>query len=131
MKEFNNRVAVVTGAASGIGRAMAGRFAAAGMKVVLADIEAEALSTAEQEMQAQGATVLPVVTDVSKAAEIEALAQKTLEVFGGVHIVCNNAGVGSGGISWNQPLADWEWVMGVNLWSVIYGVRTFVPIMLE
>ena len=131
MKEFNNRVAVVTGAASGIGRAMAGRFAAAGMKVVLADVEASALSTAEQEMRAQGATVLSVVTDVSKAAEIETLAQKTLEAFGGVHIVCNNAGVGSGGISWSQPLEDWEWVIGVNLWSVIYGVRTFVPIMLE
>ena len=131
MKEFTNRVAVVTGAASGIGRAMAERFAAAGMKVVLADVEASALNTAEQEMQAQGATVLSVVTDVSKAAEIETLAQKTLEAFGGVHIVCNNAGVGSGGISWSQPLEDWEWVIGVNLWSVIYGVRTFVPIMLE
>lgn len=131
MKELNNRVAVVTGAASGIGRAMAERFGAAGMQVVLADIEADALSKAEHEMQTQGATVLSVVTDVSKAAEIETLAQKTLAAFGGVHILCNNAGVGSGGFSWSQPLADWEWVMGVNLWSVVYGVRTFVPIMLE
>ncbi len=131
MKEFNNRVAVVTGAASGIGRAMAGRFAAAGMQVVLADVEASALNTAEQEMRAQGATVLSVVTDVSKAAEIETLAHKTLETFGGVHIVCNNAGVGSGGLTWSQPLEDWEWVIGVNLWGVIHGVRTFVPIMLE
>ncbi len=131
MKEFNNRVAVVTGAASGIGRAMAGRFAAAGMQVVMADVEASALNTAEQEMRAQGATVLSVVTDVSKAAEIETLAHKTLETFGGVHIVCNNAGVGSGGLTWSQPLEDWEWVIGVNLWGVIHGVRTFVPIMLE
>ncbi len=131
MKEFNNRVAVVTGAASGIGRAMAGRFAAAGMQVVLADVEASALNTAEQEMRAQGATVLSVVTDVSKAAEIETLACKTVETFGGVHIVCNNAGVGSGGLTWSQPLEDWEWVIGVNLWGVIHGVRTFVPIMLE
>ena len=131
MKEFNNRVAVVTGAASGIGRAMAERFAAAGMKVVLADVEASALNQADQDMQAQGATVLSVVTDVSKAAEIETLAQKTREAFGGVHIVCNNAGVGSGGLTWSQPLEDWEWVIGVNLWGVIHGVRTFVPIMLE
>ena len=131
MKEFNNRVAVVTGAASGIGRAMAGRFAAAGMQVVLADVEASALNTAEQEMRAQGATVLSVVTDVSKAAEIETLAHKTIETFGGIHIVCNNAGVGSGGLTWSQPLEDWEWVIGVNLWGVIHGVRTFVPIMLE
>lgn len=131
MKEFNNRVAVVTGAASGIGRAMAERFAAAGMQVVLADVEASALNKAEQEMQAQGATVLSVVTDVSKAAEIEALAQKTLETFGGVHIVCNNAGVASSGLTWSQRLEDWEWVIGVNLWGVIHGVRTFVPIMLE
>lgn len=134
MKEFNNRVArvaVVTGAASGMGRAIAERFAAADMKVVLADVEASALNTAKQEMQAQGATVLSVVTDVSKAAEIETLAQKTLETFGGVHIVCHNAGVGSGGLTWSQPREDWEWVIDVNLWGVSHGVRTFVPLMLE
>ena len=131
MKEFKDRVAVVTGAASGIGRAMAERFAAAGMKIVLADVEEGALSSTEQEMKAKGASILSVVTDVSKADQIQSLAQKTTETFGGVHIVCNNAGVGSSGLSWDQPLADWEWVIGVNLWGVIYGVRTFVPIMLE
>ena len=131
MKEFADRVAVVTGAASGIGRALAGRFAAAQMKVVLADVEAEALGTAERELRAQGAEVLGVVTDVSKADQVESLAGRAVDAFGGVHIVCNNAGVGAGGLTWSHPLKDWEWVMGVNLWGVIHGVRTFVPIMLE
>lgn len=132
MKEFKDRVAVVTGGASGIGRAMADRFAAAGMKVVLADVEESVLRTAEADMRSQGATVLGVVTDVSKAEAVENLARKTLAVFGGVHIVCNNAGVGGGfGPSWTQPLQNWEWGFGVNLWGVIHGIRTFVPIMLK
>jgi NAD(P)-dependent dehydrogenase (short-subunit alcohol dehydrogenase family) len=132
MKEFTDRVAVVTGGASGIGRAMADRFAAAGMKVVLADVEESALHQAETEMRAQGATVLGVVTDVSKAESVEALAQKTLAAFGAVHIICNNAGVGGGfGPSWTQPLQSWEWGFGVNLWGVVHGIRTFVPIMLK
>ena len=75
--------------------------------------------------------MLTVVADVSKAAEVKALSEKTLDKFGGVHIVCNNAGVAAGGVTWNQPLEDWEWVIGVNLWGVIHGVRTFVPILLE
>src|SRR5262245_25994695 len=132
MKEFTDRVAVVTGGASGIGRAMADRFAAAGMKVVLADIEENALQQAEADMRAQGATVLGVVTDVAKAESVEALAQRTMATFGGVHIVCNNAGVGGGfGPSWTQPLQNWEWGFGVNLWGVIHGIRTFIPIMLK
>lgn len=132
MKDFKDRVAVVTGGASGIGRAMAERFAAAGMKVVLADIEASALQQAEQEMCASGATVLGVLTDVAKAESVEALAQKTLEAFGGVHVVCNNAGVGGGfGPMWTQPVQNWEWAFGVNLWGVIHGIRTFTPIMLK
>jgi NAD(P)-dependent dehydrogenase (short-subunit alcohol dehydrogenase family) len=132
MKEFTGRVAVVTGGASGIGRAMADRFAAAGMKIVLADIEEYALQQAEFDMRAQGATVLGVVTDVAQAESVEALAQKTMDAFGGVHIVCNNAGVGGGyGLSWTQPLKNWEWGFGVNLFGVVHGIRTFVPLMLN
>ncbi|MGE0820744.1 MAG: SDR family NAD(P)-dependent oxidoreductase [Candidatus Binatia bacterium] len=132
MKEFQDRVAVVTGGASGIGRAMADRFATAGMKIVLADVEQGALQAAEAEMRTQGATVLGVQTDVSKAEAVENLAQKTLDAFGAVHIICNNAGVGGGfGPTWTQPLKNWEWGFGVNLWGVIHGIRTFVPIMLK
>jgi NAD(P)-dependent dehydrogenase (short-subunit alcohol dehydrogenase family) len=132
MKEFKDCVAVVTGGASGIGRAMADRFAAAGMKIVLADVEEEALRNAETEMRTQGATVLGVLTDVAKAEAVENLAQKTLEAFGAVHIICNNAGVGGGfGPTWTQPLKNWEWGVGVNLWGVVHGIRTFVPIMLQ
>ncbi len=132
MKEFTNRVAVVTGGASGIGRAMADRFAAAGMKIVLADIEEGALRQAEEDMRTKGATVLGVVTDVAKAESVAALAQQALDAFGAVHIVCNNAGVGGGfGPSWTQPLQNWEWGFGVNLWGVIHGIRTFTPIMLK
>ncbi len=132
MKEFADRVAVVTGGASGIGRAMADRFAAAGMKIVLADVEEGALRLAEEEMRAKGATVLGVVTDVAKAESVGTLAQKTMETFGAVHIVCNNAGVGGGfGPSWTQPLQNWEWGFGVNLWGVVHGIRTFVPLMLK
>lgn len=131
MKEFKDKVAVVTGAASGIGRGIAERCAQEGMKIVLADIEKEALSKAEEEMKATGATVLAVPTDVSKARDVDALAQKTLDAFESVHLLCNNAGVGGGTSIWESTLADWEWVIGVNLWGVIHGVRTFVPIMLE
>ena len=131
MKEFKDRVAVVTGAASGIGRGLADRFAAEGMRVVLADVKQEALARAESEMQAAGANVMAVRTDVSRAGEVDALAQQTLDRFGAVHILCNNAGVGRGGASWEITLKDWQWVLGVNLWGVINGVRAFVPIMLQ
>jgi NAD(P)-dependent dehydrogenase (short-subunit alcohol dehydrogenase family) len=130
MKEFKDRVAVITGAASGIGRAMADRCVQEGMRVVLADVEVEALRKTEASMEASGATVLAVRTDVSQARDVEALARKTLEVFGAVHLLCNNAGVGTEAAVWESTIAEWEWVMGVNLWSVIHGVRVFVPIML-
>lgn len=132
MKDFNDKVAVITGAAAGIGRAIAERCAKEGMKVVLADVEAPALAQAENEMKAAGANVLAVVTDVSKASDVEALAAKTLDAFGAVHLVFNNAGVGivPPRCLWENTLADWEWILGVNLWGVIHGVRTFVPIML-
>jgi len=131
MKEFQGKVAVITGGASGLGRAMAERFARAGMRIVLADVEPKALAQAEAEMKAAGARVIGVRTDVSKAAEVEALAQQTLAAFGGVHLVANNAGVAEGGNVWDNTVADWEWVLGVNLWGVIHGVRVFTPIMLE
>jgi NAD(P)-dependent dehydrogenase (short-subunit alcohol dehydrogenase family) len=130
MKEFRSKVAVVTGAASGMGKAMAERFAAEGMKVVLADVEREALGAAEHEFRTRGSTVLAVRTDVSKAADVEQLAARTVEAFGTVHVLCNNAGVGTGGLAWIQRIADWEWTLGVNLWGVIHGIRTFLPIML-
>jgi NAD(P)-dependent dehydrogenase (short-subunit alcohol dehydrogenase family) len=130
MKEFRNKVAVITGAASGIGRAIADRCAQERMKVVLADVEVGALAKAEASMKAAGATVLAVRTDVSQAKDVEALAQRTLDSFGAVHLLCNNAGVGTEAPIWESTIAEWEWVMGVNLWGVIHGVRVFVPLML-
>ena len=131
MKDFKNKVAVVTGAASGIGRGLAGRCAEEGMKVVLADVEETALAQTEKDLKDAGATVLAVRTDVSKSGDVEALAREAIDAFGAVHLLFNNAGVGAGTTIWESSLADWEWVMGVNLWGVVYGVRTFVPVMLE
>lgn len=131
MKEFTGRVAVVTGAASGIGRAMATRFAGEGMKVVLADVEQRALAAAEADLRGRGATVLAVLADVAVAGDVDSLARKTLDAFGAVHVLCNNAGVVAAGPTWELAIADWEWVLGVNLWGVIHGVRAFVPIMIE
>jgi NAD(P)-dependent dehydrogenase (short-subunit alcohol dehydrogenase family) len=123
MKDFRGKVAVITGAASGIGRGLAERCVEEGMKVVLADIEEEALASTEKEMKAAGASVLAVSTDVSKASDVEALAERTLDVFGAVHLLCNNAGVAAGTTIWESTLADWEWVVGVNLWSVTLSTR--------
>jgi NAD(P)-dependent dehydrogenase (short-subunit alcohol dehydrogenase family) len=132
MREFKDKVAVVTGAASGIGRGLAERFAAEGMRVVLADIEQPALEQAARELTDAGASVLAVRTDVSKLADVEALAARTVERFEAVHVLCNNAGVGGGGgLSWDASLESWQWTLGINFWGVVYGVRTFVPQMLK
>ena len=130
MKDFKDKVAVITGAASGIGRALADRCVQEGMKAVLADVEAEPLAKAEASLKASGATVLAVQTDVSQVRDVEALAQKTMEAFGAVHVLCNNAGVGTEAAVWESTLAEWEWIVGVNLWGVVHGVRVFVPLML-
>ncbi len=131
MKDLSDKVAVVTGAASGIGLAMAERFAAEGMRVVLADIEADAVLAAASGLQDAGHDVISVRTDVSNADDVQRLADVALETYGAVDIVCNNAGVGIGGALWEHTVKDWEWLLGVNLWGVINGIRTFVPIMLS
>ncbi len=133
MKDFRGKVAVITGAASGIGRALADQCAQAEMRVVLADVEPAALARAEKEMQAAGATTLAVLTDVSKARDVEALAQKTFTAFGAAHLLFNNAGVSSlrPHPIWDAPLEEWEWLMNVNVWGVIHGIRAFVPRMIE
>lgn len=130
MKDFANKVAVITGAASGIGRGMAESFAAAGMKIVLSDIEPRALESTAHSLQVNGADVHTIVTDVSQPEQIEALAAETLHRYGAVHVLCNNAGVGAGGSGWTTTLDDWTWVLRVNLMSVVYGLRTFLPIMI-
>jgi NAD(P)-dependent dehydrogenase (short-subunit alcohol dehydrogenase family) len=131
MKEFKGKVAVITGAASGIGYALAERCAKEGMKVVLADIEEGALEKAEKIIKAIGTATLAVKTDVSKADDVEALAKKTIDTFGAVHLLFNNAGVSGGATFLSSTLHDWEWTLGVNLWGVIYGLHFFLPIMLK
>ena len=130
MKEFKGKVAVITGAASGIGRGIAVRCVSEGMKVVLADIDENNLTKAETELKTQGGTVLGVRTDVSKRSDVELLARQAREAFGQVHLLFNNAGVGAGGAPWEATWNDWEWVVGVNLWGVIHGVKVFAPLML-
>ena len=131
MVEFEGQVAVVTGAASGIGRALAETFGAEGMKVVLADVQRDPLEEVTAALVGRGVEAVAVPTDVSRAEEVSELARRALDAFGAVHVVCNNAGVFAGGLCWEAPLEDYEWVMGVNVWGVIHGIRTFVPILLE
>jgi NAD(P)-dependent dehydrogenase (short-subunit alcohol dehydrogenase family) len=130
MELRNGQVAVITGGASGIGLALARKFADRGLRLVLADIEADALDAAVAEFAATGIEVLGLRTDVSVADDVEALATAAYERFGAVHVLCNNAGVVSRGRVWEQSLQDWQWVIGVDLWSVIYGARAFIPRML-
>ena len=131
MKNFKGKVAVITGAGSGLGREFAGRAAELGMKLVLADVQADALERATDELLTGGAEVLAMVCDVSKGAHVQELADAAIARFHGIHLVFNNAGVGSGGLIWESTEADWEWVLGVNLWGVIHGVRVFTRAMLE
>ena len=130
MRELKGKVAVVTGAASGIGLAMAQRFAREGMKLVLADIQEKPLAEAREAIAKGGAEAIAVTCDVSRWEAVDALAARAFEAFGGAHVVCNNAGVGVGGMTWEMTQAEWEWVLGVNLWSVVHGVRAFVPRMI-
>jgi NAD(P)-dependent dehydrogenase (short-subunit alcohol dehydrogenase family) len=131
MDQFEGKVAVITGAASGIGRGLARKAAREGMRVVLADIEAPALDEAAADVAALGAETLAVITDVSDGDAVEALAAAAYERFGAVHLVCLNAGVFQAGVSWQRSVKDWEWVLAVNLWGPIHGVRSFVPRLLE
>jgi NAD(P)-dependent dehydrogenase (short-subunit alcohol dehydrogenase family) len=131
MKDFKGKVAVITGAASGIGFGLAERCAQEGMKVVLAGINEDTLKKAEKDIKKNGSTTLVVKTDVSKAEDVKKLAEKTMDTYGAVHLLFNNAGVLVLSTTWESTLADWEWVLGVNLWGVIHGIHFFVPLMLK
>jgi NADP-dependent 3-hydroxy acid dehydrogenase YdfG len=132
MQEFEGKIAVITGAASGIGRALSEKCIAEGMHVVMADIEEAVLTDVSAQLQATtNNKVLPVVTNVALEAELQNVLWEALDAFNGVHLLFNNAGVGGGGNAWTATQKDWEWVLGVNLWSVIYGLRIFVPQMIS
>jgi NAD(P)-dependent dehydrogenase (short-subunit alcohol dehydrogenase family) len=131
LQDLEGRVAVVTGGASGIGLALARRFASERMRVVLGDVEQPALEKAVAELQEGGADALGVPTDVTDPEQVEELARAAERRFGAVHVACNNAGVGAGGLSWEAPLETWQWVIGVNLWGVVHGISAFVPRIIE
>ena len=133
MEEFKGRTAVITGAASGIGYGLAERFGAEGMNIVMADVEEPALERAHNKLSDLGVNAIAVKADVSKLEQVQALADRAFDEFGAVHILCNNAGVGGGGMQplWEQPMSNWQWTMGVNLWGVIHGIHTFLPRMVE
>lgn len=127
MQQFEGRIAVVTGAASGIGGAIARRLSRAGMSVVLADIEPGPLEAASDQIVASGGTAIGVVTDVSDRDSVDALARTAREAFGAVHVLVNNAGVGNRGRAWELTVDDWVWVHGVCFWGVVHGIASFVP----
>ncbi|SAK78660.1 oxidoreductase [Caballeronia catudaia] len=131
MERFEGKVAVITGAGSGFGREFAKEGAALGMKLALADLDTAALAATVEAVRATGGDAIGVTTDVSDSAQVEALARATLDAFGGVHLLFNNAGVGAGGFVWENSANDWQWVFGVNVMGVANGLRAFVPIMLE
>jgi NAD(P)-dependent dehydrogenase (short-subunit alcohol dehydrogenase family) len=127
MQDLAGRVAVVTGAASGIGLALSRRLGADGMRVMMADIDEQALAAAAESLAAEGITAATAVTDVSNAGSVDALARATLRRFGAAHVVCNNAGVSRGGPTWDIPLPMWEWIVAVNLFGIVHGIRSFLP----
>lgn len=131
MKQFQERVAVITGGASGFGKEFARLGAALGMRLVLADVQQDALDATVAELRGQGARVIGLRVDVSQAEQVRALADAAIEAFGEVNLLFNNAGVGAGGLVWENSQKDWDWVLGVNLHGVIHGVRIFTPLMLE
>ena len=131
ISDFNGTTAVLTGAGSGFGLEMARIGATRGMNLVLADVQQDALDKAVVELEAAGASVLPFKLDVSDAAQVDAMAQATLKRFGAPHLVFNNAGVGAGGLIWENTLKDWQWVLSVNVMGVVHGVRSFTPMMLD
>ena len=128
--QLQGGIAVITGAASGFGLESCRIAASLGMRIVMADVQADALGAAQAEIEGLGAQVLPFVLDISKAEQVQALAAATLQCFGNPNLVFNNAGVGAGGLIWEHTLKDWEWVIGVNLMGVAHGVRIFTPLML-
>jgi NAD(P)-dependent dehydrogenase (short-subunit alcohol dehydrogenase family) len=128
---FEGKTAVLTGAGSGFGLECARIAARLKMRLVLVDIQADALAQAAQALREQGAEVMALSVDVANAAAMEDLAQQVQARFGAPHLVFNNAGVGAGGLVWENSVADWQWVLGVNLWGVIHGVRLFTPMMLQ
>ena len=127
MKMLEGRVAAVTGAASGLGRAMALAFAGEGMHAALADVDEPGLKSTLDEVQSRGVRAFAMRVDVSRYQEVESFCSKAIAQFGATHVVCNNAGVSPLGAVWENTLADWQWILGVNLWGVIHGVRAFVP----
>ena len=131
MRDLNGKVAVITGGASGIGLAMAERFGREGLKLVIADIQEDAIERAVTRLKGNGFNAIGVRTDVSKFPDVEALARATLETFGKVHILVNNAGVSITGPTWEMSLDDWRWVHGVNVWGVIHGIKAFVPLLIR